>query len=166
MLRLPAMIEIPLPDLAATRTLACRLAPHLAPGDVVALAGPLGAGKTAFARFAIEAVAAAGGAPRPSEVPSPTFTLVQIYEAGPVPVWHLDLYRLERPADAIELGIEEGFATAVTLIEWPERLGHLLPAERLDIALAHDGGDARRARIEGRGARGRALEAVLAQEAT
>ncbi len=165
MLRLQAMIELPLPDLAATRALARRLAPRLAAGDVVALEGPLGAGKTAFARFVIEALAEAAGNPPPAEVPSPTFTLVQIYDTGRVPVWHLDLYRVERAEDAVELGIEEAFATAVTLIEWPARLGSLLPADRLEVALARADGETRRARITGFGARGCALEAALVEDA-
>lgn len=165
---LAAMIDVPLPDLAATRALARRLAPHLAVGDVVALAGDLGAGKTAFARFLIAAMAETHGAPPPGEVPSPTFTLVQTYDTGGPPVWHLDLYRLEVPEDAVELAIEEGFATAVTVIEWPDKLGALLPDDRLDLAFARaggDGGDARRVRIEGRGPRGRVLAAALAEAA-
>lgn len=156
------MIEMPLPDLAATQALARRLAPHLAAGDVVALSGALGAGKTALARFIIAALVERGGGPVPGEVPSPTFTLVQTYETGAVPVWHFDLYRLERPEDAVELATDEAFATAVSLIEWPDRLGPYLPADRLDLELVRGDGAARRARIAGHGACGRALEAALA----
>lgn len=132
---------VALADEAATAGLAARLAPLLRRGDVVALAGDLGAGKTSFARALLRALGHRG------EVPSPTFTLVQVYELPCGPVWHVDLYRLAAPDEALELGIEEAFAEAITLIEWPERLGALLPADRLDIALEFAGGDARRATI-------------------
>lgn len=137
--------ELPLADLAATETLAGRLAPLLQPRDIVALGGDLGAGKTAFCRAAIRAL---GGASL--EVPSPTFTLVQIYELPAFDLWHFDLYRLEDPQDALELDIEDAFATGVSLVEWPERLGPYLPPDRLDIHLAFsDNATARRARLEG-----------------
>lgn len=157
----PPMIEESLPDLEATGALALRLAPVLGPGDVVGLAGPLGAGKTTLARALIRALAEAGGAGPVDEVPSPTFTLVQIYETGSAPVWHFDLYRLERPEDALELAIEEAFVGAVSLIEWPERLGHLMPADWLEIALARDADGLRRAMVRGHGDRGRELEHLL-----
>lgn len=144
--------EVALPDLDATARLAARLARLLRRGDIIGLTGPLGVGKTAFARALI---AAMGGK---EEVPSPTFTLVQVYEVGPVPVWHFDFYRLAKPADAYELDIEEAFAEGVSLIEWPEHLGALLPGERLDLALdfadpAGTAGDdqRRRARLTGYG---------------
>jgi tRNA threonylcarbamoyladenosine biosynthesis protein TsaE len=158
------MIEITLADLAATRALARALAGMLARGDVVALSGALGAGKTALARFVILARAEAAGAPPPAEVPSPTYTLVQIYEAGTVPLWHFDLYRLERPGDALELAIEEAFADAITLIEWPDRLGGYMPDDRIEVELSRTGpGDARSATITGIGPRGREIEAALAR---
>ena len=98
--------------------------------DVIALRGDLGAGKTVFARAFIRART------RPDEeVPSPTFTLVQVYEpAGraDAAIWHFDLFRLATAEDALELGIEDAFGGAISLIEWPERLGRLLPASRLD----------------------------------
>jgi len=111
---------------------------------VVALAGDLGAGKTTFARALIAAFAAEAGQPAP-EVPSPTFTLVQTYEFPRATIWHFDLYRIERPEDALELGIEEAFADGIALIEWPERLGPLLPARRMEVRLAF--GDAPDARL-------------------
>jgi tRNA threonylcarbamoyladenosine biosynthesis protein TsaE len=156
------MIEVPLDDIAATEALGRSLAGALGRGDVVALAGPLGAGKTMLARSIIRARAEQAGVPPPDEVPSPTYTLVQIYDIAPAPVWHLDLYRIERPEDALELAVDEAFASAVSLIEWPDRLGPFLPAERLDVTLALGAGDARRATITGRGVRGRALEQALA----
>jgi tRNA threonylcarbamoyladenosine biosynthesis protein TsaE len=159
------MIDLPLEDIAATGALARALAAVLAPGDVVALAGPLGAGKTALARLVITAYAEQAGAAPPDEVPSPTYTLVQVYEQGPAPVWHFDLYRLKDGAEAEELAIDEAFGTAISLIEWSDRLGPYLPDARLEIALARtgagEGGEARRATITGFGARGKALEAAL-----
>ncbi len=148
-----------LPDEAATTNLARDLAAIARAGDVIALLGDLGSGKTAFARAFINALPRPHGAgpahamAEPDEVPSPTFTLLQIYDRAPAPVWHIDLYRLERPADAQELGFEEAIGEAITLIEWPDRLGPLLPAERLQLHLefgAHP--TARRATLAGTGA--------------
>lgn len=156
------MIEVPLDDIAATDALGRALADALGRGDVVALAGPLGAGKTMLARAIIRARAARAGVPPPDEVPSPTYTLVQVYDIPPMPVWHFDLYRIERPEDALELAVDEAFASALSLVEWPDRLGPYLPAARLDVTLALGAGDTRRATITGLGARGRALEQALA----
>ena len=125
------MSIVDLPDENATAALAARLAAAAAAGDVIALSGELGAGKTSFARAFIRA---RGGA---ETVPSPTFTLVQIYDLPGGAVWHFDLYRLRRPEEAWELGIEDAFHDAISLIEWPERIAALLPAARLDIALAY-----------------------------
>jgi tRNA threonylcarbamoyladenosine biosynthesis protein TsaE len=124
------MIVIDLPDEAATGALAVRLAAVARPGDVIALKGELGAGKTSFARAFIRALGGTG------EVPSPTFTLVQVYELPTATVWHFDGYRLRDPEEAWELGIEDAFADGVSLIEWPDRFGGLLPARRLEIALS------------------------------
>jgi tRNA threonylcarbamoyladenosine biosynthesis protein TsaE len=134
--------ETALPDPTATARLAARVAPLARIGDVVALHGALGSGKTSFARAFV-----AARAERVIEVPSPTFTLVQTYELPNGPVWHFDLYRLDRPDDAIELGIDEAFTDAISLIEWPERLGALLPADRLDVRLSF-AGSGRRAVLE------------------
>jgi tRNA threonylcarbamoyladenosine biosynthesis protein TsaE len=123
------MAVIELPDENATAALAAHIAALARAGDIIALKGELGAGKTSFARAFIRA---RGGV---EEVPSPTFTLVQAYElAGPT-VWHFDCYRLREPEEAWELGIEDAFRDAISLIEWPERLGPLLPTRRLEIAL-------------------------------
>ena len=144
-------IRVPLPDLAATAALAARLAGIVRAGDVIALGGGLGAGKTTFARAFIAAVAGLAGAAR-EEVPSPTFTLVQSYPFAHLTVHHFDLYRIDRPEDAFELGIEDAFVTGVSLIEWPDRLGGLLPRDRLDLelCLAAEPG-ARLAEITGHG---------------
>lgn len=123
------MITIELPDEAATAALAARLAALARAGDVIALKGELGAGKTSFARAFIRA---RGGT---EDVPSPTFTLVQVYEIGETCVWHFDGYRLRDPAEAWELGIEDAFQDGISLIEWPDQFGALLPQRRLHIAL-------------------------------
>jgi len=123
--------RIALADEAATARLAARLAALARPGDVLALSGGLGAGKTTFARAFLRARA---GDPA-LEVPSPTFTLVQAYDLPGGAVWHLDLYRLSDPSEVWELGIEEALAGAILLVEWPERMGTLLPEGSLWIEL-------------------------------
>ena len=152
-----------LPGEASTEALARRLAPLSGPGDVLALWGDLGVGKTVFARAFVRA----RGNPL-EDVPSPTFTLVQVYDAADgssAQTYHFDLFRLESPDEAFELGIEEAFADAVSLVEWPDRLGRLLPAARLDVRLAEGPApDARRVVLEGRGAwRARLAGAGLAE---
>jgi tRNA threonylcarbamoyladenosine biosynthesis protein TsaE len=126
--------EIALPDAAATHALGLRLGAHLGTGDVVCLAGNLGAGKTTLARGTIEAWTG-----QQEDAPSPTYTLVQTYEGARGELWHVDLYRLKRPEDAWELGLEDAFSTAACLIEWPERLEGQLPRNRLDIELTPSG---------------------------
>ena len=121
-----------LADEAATVRLAWHVAMRARPGDILALGGGLGSGKTSFARAFLRARA---GDPL-LEVPSPTFTLVQVYDLPGGAVWHLDLYRIAAPEEAWELGIEEAFGDAIVLIEWAERLGSLLPAEHLAIDFA------------------------------
>jgi len=147
-------ISLDLPDETATRRLAQKLAPLAGKGDLIALWGDLGSGKTAFARAFIKALPVpAGVSGQDEEVPSPTFTLVQTYARLPVEVWHFDLYRVERPADVYELGIEEALAEGITLVEWPQRMGALLPPDRLDVRLVFaDDGCARRATLGGHGA--------------
>jgi tRNA threonylcarbamoyladenosine biosynthesis protein TsaE len=122
------MTVIELPDEAATAALAARLARLVRRGDVVALKGKLGAGKTSFARAFIRARAGCD-----EDVPSPTFTLVQSYELPDLTIWHFDGFRLRVPEDAWELGIEDAFRDGVSLIEWPERFGPLVPRRRLEI---------------------------------
>jgi tRNA threonylcarbamoyladenosine biosynthesis protein TsaE len=143
---MPATIAFDLPDETATAALAARVAARLAPGDVVALTGDLGAGKTAFARAAIRSLAGAE-----EEVPSPTFTLVQTYELPAFPLWHFDLYRLKSSDEVLELGWDEVRDGGVALVEWPDRLGRLAPNDRLDIRLTITGDGARRAELTGRG---------------
>ncbi|MDH3737668.1 MAG: tRNA (adenosine(37)-N6)-threonylcarbamoyltransferase complex ATPase subunit type 1 TsaE, partial [Alphaproteobacteria bacterium] len=123
----PATRTKDLPDMAATQHLGAAIARLLRTGDVVALYGELGAGKTTLARAVIHELGFTG------EVPSPTFTLVQSYDLSPADVWHFDFYRIDDPQEIIELGIEEALAEAISLIEWPERMGALLPSDRLEI---------------------------------
>lgn len=146
-----------LEDLAATESLAAAIAARSVRGDVITLAGDLGTGKTTFARFFIHARGVRG------EVPSPTFTLVQLYAAKGPTIWHFDLYRIAGVEEAVELGVEEAFAEGISLIEWPDRIAERLPAERLDIELGFVAGreDARTARLAGdEGWRARLAEAA------
>lgn len=154
----PASIEMDLPDEAATAAIARSLAGPARPGDVFTLTGALGAGKTVFARAFI---GARGGASE--EVPSPTFTLVQVYELPGGTVYHFDLFRVADAAEVFELGMEEAFAGGISLIEWPEGLDGVLPADRIDVALRFARTpEARRARLTGYGAgRKRLREAGL-----
>lgn len=126
--------EFHLENLAKSRLLAERLSILLKTGDILAFEGNLGAGKTEFCRAIIH------GLGYDEDVPSPTFNLVQVYEPAlddlkTPSVWHMDLYRLESPEEVFELGVEDGFDTAVTLIEWPDRMGSYLPQEHLKISL-------------------------------
>lgn len=157
-------LSLYLPDEAATERLARRLAALARPGDVIALTGELGSGKTVFARAFVNALAHPRGE-GPEEVPSPTFTLVQVYDRLPAPVWHVDLYRIKRPHEADELGLDEALADGIMLIEWPDRLGPRLPAERLDVTLAFaEAEGARHAVLQGGAAWTERLEA-LAEDA-
>lgn len=113
---------------AETAESAARLGVLLRPGDVVLLTGDVGAGKTHFARALIQSLLSA-----PEDVPSPTFTLVQTYDAPRGEIWHADLYRLTNTAEIEELGLAEAFETAICLIEWPDRLGDLRPSGALDL---------------------------------
>ena len=130
---------MPLPDEGTTEQLGATLAGRLRIGDVVGLTGELGAGKTTLARAILRAAAD----DRRLIVPSPTFTLVEVYETPRGAYWHFDLYRLEAPEQVYELGWEEARAEGIVLMEWPERLGALLP-QHLSVTLEFDG-DGRRA---------------------
>lgn len=133
-----------LPDLAATEALASRLAALARLGDAILLEGPLGAGKTALARAFLRAAA---GDPA-LEVPSPSFTLVQIYDTKLGPIFHYDLWRLDGPGDLTELDWDDA-RDAIVLVEWPDRLGPLRPPEALTITLSLGEGEAREALAEG-----------------
>lgn len=132
-----------LPDADATEALGRRLAGRTRAGDVILLDGPIGAGKSCLARAFIRARLGAE-----EEVPSPTFTLVQVYEADGVEIWHADLYRLAHPDEVWELGLDDAFTTAICLVEWPDRLGAHVPPGAMHLKL-ETAGEGRRAMITG-----------------
>ena len=130
-----------LANAADTERLGARLARMLRPGDALCLTGPLGAGKTTLARGLIRALTTPD-----EDAPSPTFTLVQVYDGPDFPIAHFDLYRLERAEEAYELGLDEALDDGAALIEWPQRLGARLPHDRLDIDISLDD-EGRRVRL-------------------
>ncbi len=137
-------MDIKLVDLAATFALAARVAAIMRPGDAILLEGPLGAGKTAFARALLRAATA-----NPTlEVPSPTFTLMQSYETKRGMVHHFDLWRLTGPDGLIELGWDDA-RDDIVLVEWPDRLGPLAPHQALTIRLVPGVEEARIAHLHG-----------------
>jgi tRNA threonylcarbamoyl adenosine modification protein YjeE len=161
-----AQWTLALPDLAATESLGVFLAQELQPGDLVTLSGGLGAGKTTLARTVIRALAGDPGL----DVPSPTFTLMQIYDGPAGPIVHADFYRIGGPGELRELGWDEIAEPAIALVEWPERASSALKASRLDIVLdlaPARGVEARTATFVARGgaaqrfARARALQQLL-----
>lgn len=115
----------------------------LRPGDTVLLQGPLGAGKSHIARAAIRALVGAD-----TDVPSPTFTLVQVYDGPLCEIWHADLYRLTGPDEVVELGLHDAMEQAIALVEWPERLGADVPAGAVWLRLEYEG-NARQATLTG-----------------
>lgn len=156
-------LRLTLASEAQTAALAARLGAVLGAGDVVLLEGPIGAGKTAFARALIQSRLAAAG--HIEDVPSPSFTLVQTYHAGGLEIVHADLYRLAHPDEVLELGLDEAFETALCLLEWPDRLGSLTPRSALVMRFAlGDGPQERHVTIENRGfARAEAVLGALAE---
>jgi tRNA threonylcarbamoyl adenosine modification protein YjeE len=142
-----ASIEVTLRGDAETARLGSVLARHFAQGDVIALKGDLGSGKTTLARAILAALGHRG------EVPSPTFTLVQIYDLTLYRVFHVDAYRLKRPSEIWELGFEDALGQGVTLLEWPERVAEVLPEDQLLVELSMGGEpDERVARLTAFGA--------------
>lgn len=132
------MIRLDGPD--DTAAIGAALALCLRPGDVIALSGDLGAGKTTLARGLLRALGVDG------EVPSPSFPIVIPY-APPelaIPLWHVDLYRIEDPEELWELGLDEARSDSALLIEWPERMGGMLWPDALRLTIDRDGPDARR----------------------
>ncbi len=144
MLEIPDIFraELALPDLGATKALAARIAPLLQAGDVVALWGDLGAGKTEMARSILRSMGVT------EDVPSPTFTLVQTYETPALTVAHYDLYRLKSPRELFELGYHEALEDGAALVEWPDRAPEYLPDQTLHLRLRLED-NARRVKIAG-----------------
>jgi tRNA threonylcarbamoyladenosine biosynthesis protein TsaE len=140
-----AGVEIVSTGPVQTAGLGARLATVAEPGHVICLWGELGAGKTVFAK------GFGAGLGATETINSPTFILMAEYPAR-LPLFHLDLYRLEGPVDAIEGGlIDERQANGVVLVEWPDRLGAALPRNRLDVVIDGTGDDERRIRVMARG---------------
>ncbi|MGI9395675.1 MAG: tRNA (adenosine(37)-N6)-threonylcarbamoyltransferase complex ATPase subunit type 1 TsaE [Boseongicola sp.] len=133
------IVELIVPTADDTAACALRLAPNVDVGDCILLEGNLGAGKTHFARALIQAKLADVG--MVEDVPSPTYTLVQTYQAGALEIWHADLYRIGSADELVELGLGEAFGKALILIEWPDRLGTIAPADALCLRfeLAEEG---------------------------
>jgi tRNA threonylcarbamoyl adenosine modification protein YjeE len=129
--------------LAGTEELGRRIAGELARGDVIALAGDLGAGKTTLARAILQALGVA------SEVPSPSFTLVQEYQTARLRIFHFDLYRIESPTEVDELGFEEALESGAVLVEWPERAPARIPPDALRIRIEIVGETARAVQFSG-----------------
>lgn len=127
-------------DEAGLRAAGAGLAAVVRIGDAILLAGELGAGKTTLARGFLEQLGYRG------EVPSPTFNIVQSYDPPELclPVWHVDLYRLESPDELFELGLDEARRDAVVLVEWPERMGAAAWTDALALAIEGSGGEPRR----------------------
>lgn len=136
-------ILLPLATESDTAALGARLARAARAGDCILLEGPIGAGKTSLARAFIRTLCG----PQ-EEVPSPTFTLVQVYEAKGIEIWHADLYRLTHPDEVWELGLDDAFHRAICLVEWPDRLGKHRPEGALSLKL-ESFGDGRLAKITG-----------------
>lgn len=126
MIQPPRSIVLPTPE--KTAVLAQILAPRLVPGDCILLSGTIGSGKTFFARNLIQSVLST-----PEDIPSPTFTLVQIYDTERGEIWHSDLYRVTSSNEIEELGLLEAFETSICLVEWPDNLGDLKPSNALNL---------------------------------
>lgn len=148
-MRMAESLTIDVADAAGSTALGHRLADRLFPGAVIALIGPLGAGKT----YLVRAIAEGLGVRDPRVVSSPTFVLIQEY-AGRLPIYHFDAYRLRSVGEFADLGVHEYFAgRGVCLVEWADRVEVSLPADHLRIRLAVTGETSRRCELEGRGER-------------
>ncbi|MCS7044977.1 MAG: tRNA (adenosine(37)-N6)-threonylcarbamoyltransferase complex ATPase subunit type 1 TsaE [Gemmataceae bacterium] len=157
-----SMITIDVGNPSQTDALGRRLGAVLFPGAVVALVGPLGAGKTHFVR----AVAVGAGVVSPDVVTSPTFVLIQEYPAR-VPIYHFDAYRLASETEFAELGVHEYFAgNGVCLIEWADKVRGVLPSEHLEFHFAITGPMSRRITVTAHGQRYEALAGQLVNEST
>jgi tRNA threonylcarbamoyladenosine biosynthesis protein TsaE len=155
---LPSTVRFWVDSAHAMQALAARLGSALVVGDVVALTGPLGAGKTTF----VQGLAEGMGVPAERHVASPTFALVNEHP-GRVHLVHVDFYRISSTAELPELGIEEAYDRAATAIEWADKFSHLLPGDALHVAIEVHG-DARELHVRGHGPRSQRMLAALAPE--
>lgn len=138
---------ITIADEGAMEALARQISEICGIGDLIALYGNLGVGKSVFARAFVRHRMGPD-----EEVPSPTFTLVQSYDRAGVPIAHFDLYRIQQPDEILELGFEDAMADGTVLVEWPDRLGAYLPLDRLDIEISQGAStNARSIRVTGHG---------------
>src|SRR5271157_2154597 len=156
----PKLWRFEAPDEAELLAFAAAQAAWLEPGDFVALSGELGAGKTTFARALIRALAEAPDL----EAPSPTFTLMQVYDAPRGPVVHADFYRLRSAVELDNIGWDEALTGAIAIVEWAERIPAALPADRLEVSIRFDpsrGPNFRALELRGHGAVGRRLSRAL-----
>src|SRR5271157_979030 len=156
----PRLWRLEVPDEASMLGFAAAQAAWLEPGDFVALSGDLGAGKTTFARGLIRALVEAPTL----EAPSPTFTLMQIYDAPRGPVVHADFYRLRGVRELENLGWDEAIAGAIAIVEWAERIRAALPADRLEVRIQFNpsqGPDSRTLELRGFGAVAKRLARAL-----
>lgn len=148
-------LTFPLADLMATTHLAQRLAPHLHAGDVLALQGDLGAGKTTFARALLQSLGVT------SEIPSPTFTLVQTYTTPDLALAHFDLYRLKSGEELEELGWDDVLADHLSLVEWPERAAGFMPTDYVLLTFTLDANAVRSCTVTPHGTWGERLRRIL-----
>lgn len=138
-------IEKHIPSLEAMAAFATQVALQAKKGDIIALHGDLGAGKTTFVRFFINALMG-----KEEVVVSPTFTLLQHYETPLLPVWHVDAYRLEKQEEALDLGLEDAYSDGVALIEWAEKIKAILPPCQCELFF-----------LFGKGEEGRIIKAII-----
>lgn len=138
----PATLTLHWPSEEETARAGAALGPVLRTGDIVLLEGDVGAGKTHFARALIQSILL-----EPEDVPSPTFTLVQVYDTRNGALWHTDLYRVSADTEIDELGLMGAFDEAICLVEWPDRLGPLTPRTALTITIQSNG-DGRTATLQ------------------
>jgi tRNA threonylcarbamoyladenosine biosynthesis protein TsaE len=139
-----------------TKRLGTKLGKALAVGDVIALVGPLGSGKTTFA----QGIAVGLDVPPDRHVASPTFALINEHPAR-IPFVHADFYRVERPEELRELGLEEAYDRAAVALEWADRFPQIIPADHLQITFVAQADGSRRLELRAGGARGRVLAAAL-----